>query len=208
MDAKTQTEQRRLHIAIVGGGIVGLITAMGLLKRNISVKIYEQSQSFREIGAGVAFTANALQCMGRLDQSIVDAVNAVATPNGEIAEKPNDYLRWHDGFNWDPSDIQGTDDKLLFTLYSGYKGFQGCHRAHLLDELVKYISSDVVEFGKRFIDYEDGGDDGQPILLRFHDGSTAHADAGKLTHSLVSSSCRPHGIHVADRLTPRLSYRL
>lgn len=48
-------------VAIVGGGIIGLMVAMGLMKRNINVKIYEQSRSFREIGAGVAFTANAIR---------------------------------------------------------------------------------------------------------------------------------------------------
>ncbi|KAI2621285.1 hypothetical protein GGR54DRAFT_630339 [Hypoxylon sp. NC1633] len=146
-----------LQVAIVGGGIIGLITALGLLKRNISVKIYEQARSFREIGAGVAFTANAMKCMSLLDPVIVDAVNAVATPNGEDSSKPNDYLRYHDGYHWDPNDVEGSDDKLLFLLHSGYKGFQGCHRANLLDELVKYIPNHAVEFGKRFEGYKERG---------------------------------------------------
>lgn len=167
----------RPHVAIIGGGIVGLITAMGLLKRKIPITIYEQSRSFREIGAGVAFTANALKCMELVDPAVVDAVSAVATPNGEDANQPNDYLRYHDGYHWDPSDPVNTEDKLLGFLYSGYKGFQGCHRAHLLDELVKSIPDNVVEFGKRFAGYDDGGP-GARLLLRFHDGSTAEADAG------------------------------
>jgi salicylate hydroxylase len=156
------------------------MTALGLLKRNISVKIYEQSRGFRELGAGVAFTANAMECMALLDPHIVDAVNAVATPNGEDMDKPNDYLRWHDGYHWDAAQPEATDDKLLFTLHSGYKGFQGCHRAHLLDELVKYVPPDVVEFRKRLTNYEDRGGQ-EKILLRFEDGSTAEADAGSST---------------------------
>ncbi|KAI1379519.1 hypothetical protein F4677DRAFT_335265 [Hypoxylon crocopeplum] len=168
-------QSSQVQVAIVGGGIIGLITALGLLRRNIPVKIYEQSRSFREIGAGVAFTANAMQCMALLDPVIVDAVNAVATPNGEDSSKPNDYLRYHDGYHWDPNDPEGTDDKLLFLLHSGYKGFQGCHRANLLDELVKYIPSHAVEFGKRFIGYNNRGL-GEKVLLQFGDGSTAEAD--------------------------------
>ncbi|CAJ2500237.1 Uu.00g030900.m01.CDS01 [Anthostomella pinea] len=155
---------------------------MGLMKRNISVKIYDQARSFREIGAGVAF---ALQCMALLDLSIVDAVNAVATPNGDDANNPNDYRRYHDGYHWDPEDPEGTDDKLLFLLHSGYKGFQGCHRAALLDELVKHIPAHAVEFGKRFESYVDTGS-GQKVLLQFRDGTTAEADA--VTRSLTAHS--------------------
>ncbi|KAK3367572.1 monooxygenase [Podospora didyma] len=166
----------RFEIAIVGGGIVGLITAMGLLKRNIPVKIYEQSRSFREIGAGVAFTANARRCMSLIDPAIVDAINAVATPNGEDDDAPSDYLRYHDGYTWDPSDPEGTDDKLLFRLDTGRKGFQGCHRAHLLDELVKSIPDNVVAFRKRLTSYTDRGR-GHKLLLHFEDGTSAEADA-------------------------------
>ncbi|KAI1160770.1 hypothetical protein F5B18DRAFT_491625 [Nemania serpens] len=170
-----QLHEDRLHVAVVGGGIVGLVTALGLLKRNIGVKIYEQARSFREIGAGVAFTANALECMALLDPAIVTAVDTVATPNGEDANNPNDYLRYHDGYHYDPADVKGTDDKLLFLLNSGYKGFQGCHRASLLDELVKSIPPDAVEFGKCFESYTDDDSKGR-LLLRFSDGSTAEAD--------------------------------
>ncbi|XXG98257.1 hypothetical protein Hte_004580 [Hypoxylon texense] len=165
----------KLQVAVVGGGIVGLITALGLLKRNIPVKIYEQASSFREIGAGVAFTANALQCMALIDPVIVDAVNAVATQNGQEGAPPNDYLRYHDGYHWDPNDIEGSDDKLLGLLYSGYKGFQGCHRAALLDELVKYVPSHAVEFRKRFTECKDRGPN-EKLLLHFSDGTSAEAD--------------------------------
>lgn len=37
-------------IAIVGGGISGLVLAIGLVKRGISVQIYEQARHFGEIG--------------------------------------------------------------------------------------------------------------------------------------------------------------
>lgn len=141
---------------------------------------------FRELGAGVAFTANALKCMELIDPAIVDAVNAVATPNGEDVNNPNDYLRYHDGYHYDPNDPEHTDDKLLGLLYSGFKGFQGCHRAHLLDELVKSIPETAVEFGKRFVGYEDRGPE-QKLLLHFQDGTTAEADASQCSVNLYCS---------------------
>jgi salicylate hydroxylase len=180
----------QLEIAIIGGGIVGIMTAMGLLKRNIHVKMYEQARSFREIGAGVAFTANAMECMNLLNPVIVEAVDAVATPNGD-ANSPNDYLRWHNGYHWDPDDVDGSDDQLLFLLHSGYKGFQGCHRAHLLDELVKHVPASAIQFGKRFQSYEDLGPD-KKILLRFQDGTTAEADAGKYLLYATNKHSLPH----------------
>ncbi|KAL8382498.1 hypothetical protein RB595_006328 [Gaeumannomyces hyphopodioides] len=165
------------EVAIVGGGIVGVIMAIGLLKRQIPVRIYEQSRAFRELGAGLAFTANALKCMSLLDPAIVAAVYAVATPNGEDADKPNDYMRWHDGYTWDwtrPAEEQ-QEDPLLFLLSTGYKGFQGCHRAHLLDELIKSVPPGIVHFGKRLVGYKDGGQ-GEKLVLEFQDGTTASAD--------------------------------
>ncbi|KAK0713561.1 hypothetical protein B0T26DRAFT_742188 [Lasiosphaeria miniovina] len=168
--------QPQLDVAIIGGGVVGLIMAMGLMKRGIRVVIYEQSREFREIGAGIAFTANAIKCMSLLDPAIVAAVDAVATPNGEDADKPNDYVRFHDGYRWDPADAADTEDKLLGLLHTGYKGFQGCHRAHLLDELVKSIPPSAVAFCKRFVGHTDPGP-GEKLVLQFADGTTAQADA-------------------------------
>lgn len=88
------TPQPTPHIAIAGGGIIGLVLALGLLRRGIPVKIYEQSRGFREIGAGVAFTKNAVRCMGMVHPGIVDALRAVATDNGDERVR-GDYLYVH-----------------------------------------------------------------------------------------------------------------
>lgn len=170
-----------VDVAVVGGGIIGLVLALGLIRRNIKVKIYEQARSFREIGAGVAFTANAIQCMHKIEPGIVAALRAVATSNGD-SDNPNDWLQWVDGYNQHSEDPY--DEKLLFKLYAGYKGFEGCHRAHFLDELVKIIPDGVVEFRKRLDTVSERGPE-EKLLLNFCDGTTAEADAGKCIPSLV-----------------------
>jgi len=48
--ATMPSEKEAPSIAIVGGGISGLVLAIGLVKRDISVQIYEQAKSFGEIG--------------------------------------------------------------------------------------------------------------------------------------------------------------
>ncbi len=161
-----------VEIAIVGGGIIGLILALGLIRRNVNVKIYEQARSFREIGAGVAFTANAIRCMGMIEPGIVTALRAVATSNGDPKE-PNDWLRWVDGFTQPTADDR--EEKLLFKLYAGPRGFEGCYRAHFLDELVKINTPGVVEFNERLDTLSQPPN--QPIHLHFTDSTSATADA-------------------------------
>lgn len=38
-----------LDVAIVGGGIIGVMTALGLVRRGMRVKIYERTPSWHEI---------------------------------------------------------------------------------------------------------------------------------------------------------------
>nr|WOL36627.1 FAD monooxygenase [Pseudogymnoascus verrucosus] len=168
-----ESDNNPVEISIVGGGIIGLVLALGLIKRNITVKVYEQAKSLREIGAGVAFTANAIRCMGMINPGIVEALRAVATANGD-ADDPNDWLQWVDGYNQHTENPY--DEKLLFKLYAGYRGFEGCHRAHFLDQLAKIVPKGVVEFNKRLDTISQTGSEDK-MVLKFTDGTSAEADA-------------------------------
>ncbi|KAK3381170.1 hypothetical protein B0H63DRAFT_197370 [Podospora didyma] len=165
-------QQKQLRVAVVGGGIVGVAAALGLLRRNLSVKLYEQADNFREIGAGVAFTTNAQTCMALLSPSILAAMKAVSTKN----ESP--FYTYVDGYRRsgdqtdDDSDLSET---LLYRLHAGTTGFDACHRAHFVDEMVKHFPKGVVEFGKRFDTYT-FDEERQEYTLRFEDGSTATSD--------------------------------
>jgi len=48
---------KKLHVAIVGGGIGGLAAAHALMHRGISVAVYEQAKTLGEVGAGVFIKA-------------------------------------------------------------------------------------------------------------------------------------------------------
>lgn len=161
-----------MEIAIIGGGIVGCVAALGLLKRGISVKIYEQAQSFREIGAGLAFTTNAQACMEMINPDILAAMKSVSTKNAL------EYYTYVDGYHSQNDDPNDMSEKELFRLYAGKTGFDGCHRAHFLDELVKFIPDGTVEFQKRLNSYIVGGDE-EKIVLNFEDGTSATADASE-----------------------------
>lgn len=165
------------EIIIVGGGIIGLVLTIGLLRVGVKVKVYEQAQSFREIGAGIAFTANVIRCMNLIDQSIPVALRSsgsVATSNGG-AEDPDDYLRWIDGYDRHREDPR--KQRLFYKLSAGPRGFEGCRRDQFLESLCKCIPPGVVELKKRLDTIEDRGE-GQKLLLTFRDGTTAEADTG------------------------------
>lgn len=184
-------ENTSIEVAIIGGGIVGLVLAKGLVHQNVKVKVYEQAQSFREIGAGMAFTANSTRCMELIDPAILDAFRSsgsVATSNN--SNDPNDYLRWIDGYNQhheDDPDYQ----RMLFKIDAGYRGFEGCRRDQFLEALVKIIPPGVIELRKRLDGIDETSREGK-LLMNFVDGSSAEADAGKCSVFMDSLPSSPN----------------
>ncbi|KAI0887621.1 FAD/NAD(P)-binding domain-containing protein [Annulohypoxylon maeteangense] len=169
-------EETPVEIAIVGGGIIGLCLAAGLIKQDVKVKVYEQAQSFREIGAGMAFTANAIRCMGLMNPDIVSALRSGGSVATSLDKNdPNDYLRWTDGYNKRRKD-DPSFQPVLYKIDAGYKGFEGTRRDQFLEALVKVIPQEIVELKKRLDTVEEKGSDGR-VHLNFTDGTTAVADA-------------------------------
>jgi uncharacterized NAD(P)/FAD-binding protein YdhS len=102
------------ELAIVGGGIVGLICALGLIDCGINVRVYEQADGLRENGAGLAFTRNAVECLKLVSPLASEALRSVQTPNGDTTH-PNDHLQWVDGFNQ-----HDQNDQCMSQCYSSF----------------------------------------------------------------------------------------
>ncbi|KAH8889983.1 FAD binding domain-containing protein [Thozetella sp. PMI_491] len=169
--------QCQVDIAIVGGGIVGLILAVGLLRRGVKVKVYEQARGFREIGAGIAFNANALRCMRLIDPSIVTALRSSGSiPNSSDPDDPNDYFRWVDGYNQVPKGRE-TDQRFLYQICAGSQGAEGCRRDQFLEALAQLVPAHVIVFQKRLVDVVPSNDSEAPLILTFEDRTVAQADA-------------------------------
>ena len=153
-----------LTVAIIGGGITGINLALGLQARNVRYTIFERADGFREIGAGLGFSPNAERAMKALDPELLAAYKRVANPNGE------DYFQWVDGCS--------EENELLYKLFVGKDGFQGCRRSDYLEEVSKLVPEGRVKFGKEIelLSKEASG----KIRLVFRDGTTSEADVGKL----------------------------
>ncbi|KAG6361744.1 hypothetical protein INS49_009972 [Diaporthe citri] len=186
MTAAPDVNKPRLEVAIVGGGIIGLMTALGLLRRGMHVKIYERAAAWHEIGAGFGFTGVARECMQRLDPRLLETLSAIAQKTSSSS-----HTRYWDAFN--PRTKHEAADEavsLLFQMPESSLNFWGAVRSHLLLGMAALLPEGVVEFGKPLVDYEDkpGGSD-EGVALRFADGSVARA------HVLIGCD----GIHSTTR---------
>ncbi|KAF2134746.1 FAD/NAD(P)-binding domain-containing protein [Dothidotthia symphoricarpi CBS 119687] len=160
------------HVAIVGGGIVGVILTLGLLRQNVEVRLYEQAAGFREIGAGIAFSECARRCMELMDPAIIDALRRCGAVSVSDKASEDDYLRWIDGYNQHSVDDPSYQKSLA---QIGGSGFNGCRRDQFLEELAKDIPPGVIVFQKR-LDVLTQEEDGK-TLLGFVDGTTVKVDA-------------------------------
>src|SRR5271169_5364756 len=86
------------NVAIVGGGIGGLATALALVRRGIDVEVYEQAPELRELGAGVQISANGTRVLHAL--GLKDALEKVQVlPAGKAIRL------WNTGQSWKLFDL-------------------------------------------------------------------------------------------------------
>ncbi|KAH8117594.1 FAD/NAD-binding domain-containing protein [Phellopilus nigrolimitatus] len=158
-------ENRRdtgLKVAVVGGGMCGLVVAIGLRKAGVEVDIYEAASKFGEIGAGVGLGPNAIRVLHDLE--ILDEILARVSP-GELAPRPFLFLSGLDGHETVFDYPTPPEDAGL-----------GIHRATFLDALVHLVDPDKTHFNKRCISLRAPLSPSAPMKINFADGSSAEAD--------------------------------
>jgi len=165
--------EKEATIAVIGGGLIGVMVALGLLHRGFQVILYERAPKLFEIGAALAFTGKARECMAILDPRILTALSRV----GEANLHP--LNRYWDGFTPSTKEAAASEDtSLLFSHSASALDYWGCLRSLLLRELAAELpggeKGGIIEFGKQLESYDEIVD---KVVLRFTDGTTAEADA-------------------------------
>jgi salicylate hydroxylase len=118
---------KKISVAICGGGIGGLSLAIGLLRYpHLSVHIYESAPAFAEVGAGVSFGPNTMQAMKLIDPSILRGYDRRRTEN-EFEEKKD---VWFD-FRWGMDTKSGKSGEWFHSTIAKGTGQSSIHRVSL-----------------------------------------------------------------------------
>lgn len=148
------------RVAIVGGGIAGLVTATILHGRGVDCRVYERSPVFGAVGAGIQLSPNGMRILHRLGLA-----NALARTG--VRARAIETRRWLDG---EPiaTTPHGADCEKLY-------GAPYCliHRADLQRCLLSVVPEGVVELGRSCVRVVERPDE---VELHFADGHVVSAD--------------------------------
>jgi salicylate hydroxylase len=182
-----------LKVAVVGGGIGGLVLALALRERGISFELFEQAGEVREIGAAVALSGNGTRELRRL--GLGDQVEAVSViPSALVIRR------------WDTGEIIadhpiGRDGAYEATFGAPY---YGVHRVALLQALADRLGGEGLNLGRRCVIVEEHRAGAE---VHFADGTSASADlvvGADGVHSVI----RPHVAgEVRGRFSGTVGYR-
>ena len=151
-----------LRLAVVGGGIGGLATALALLRRGIDVDVYEQSEELKEVGAGIQISANGTR--------VLDELGLEATLRGvQVIPSRRELRHWKSGETWHWFELgnasierHGARHMLL-------------HRGDLhniLANAVRALKSDAIKLGMRCVAVTQTN---ERVEIRFETGEQANA---------------------------------
>jgi len=72
METKQASRPVVHKVAVIGGGLGGLATAIALRKQGIDAHVYERAKEFRPVGAGLALFSNGLNSLDAISPGIVE----------------------------------------------------------------------------------------------------------------------------------------
>ncbi|GAA6619007.1 NAD(P)-binding protein [Scytonema sp. NUACC26] len=76
-----------VNIAIIGGGIGGLATAIALLNSGFNVQVYEQAKALQPVGAGLTLSPNGLNSLDAIQPGIVKLLKQAGSQLNHLALK-------------------------------------------------------------------------------------------------------------------------
>lgn len=165
-----------MKVAITGGGIAGLTTAIALQQAGITCTVYEAAPDLKPLGAGIVLAANAMKALAKL--GLAETVLAhgrllnafcILDTKGKIITKTNSLS---------VRSQYGADN---FTI----------HRADLHQILRSFISPENLRMNKRGVGFEKKS---SKITLHFSDGSSGETNyllACDGIHSTVRTTLLP-----------------
>ncbi|MFC6083837.1 FAD-dependent oxidoreductase [Sphaerisporangium aureirubrum] len=150
-----------MNVLVIGGGIGGLCTALGLARRGYRVRVFDQSDPAEHAGSGLVLSPNGIRALDRLSPEAGQKVRAEAVPGPHrfnyVSHTGKVKVR-----------IEPTD------LVAKWKAPLVAMRRRLLHRiLLDCLPPGALTLGSRFVQAKETGDE---VTARFADGSTARGD--------------------------------
>ena len=144
------------RVAIIGGGIGGLTTAIALRKIGFDVNVYERADELKEVGSGISLWPNAVRSLNKIDPNVL----ARLTTRGRSLRR---MLM---------NDANGERIKTLPLPADDCTGI-AIHRAELQSSLAQSVPARSIRLNHTFSHLEQRPNS---VLLHFENGASAEAD--------------------------------
>ncbi|KIW62324.1 hypothetical protein PV04_10505 [Phialophora macrospora] len=200
--ATAPADPASFKVAIVGGGIGGLTTALSIARQSPHLQhitVYEQAPAYKEIGAGIGIGVNAARILRRL--GVWDAANAISGERNGVHRSCRRYDTGEEIVAVGSMDEDGPEGVRQLSV----------HRAEILDVLYQelkrnYADRVTLETDMKAIRVEDHGD---KVTIHFAHGSNAVTATANLViacdgiHSAIRGQFAPD----RPRYSGRIAYR-
>ncbi|OAA39760.1 Aromatic-ring hydroxylase-like protein [Metarhizium rileyi] len=187
MNHPASASPKQFTVTIVGGGIGGVILAIGLLRRNVRVQIYEAATAFGETGLGLSISPAAHRALPLIDPHIREVYDSLVTTHADSPGYEEFRQTWFEVL-WATGPQA---DETLMDLKALPSGQTSVRRADFLLALVGMVPQNLIHFGKRLQNIDQVDDE---IQLFFEDGTSVAADVvvgcdgikSRVRHSILS----------------------
>jgi salicylate hydroxylase len=152
--------EKKISIAVIGGGIGGLTTAISLLQAGCDVQVYEQSRLLSEVGAGINIGPNASRILRRL--GLGDECGKLAYRSPFFHQR-----RWDDGRTLTKTPLGEAIEAEFGAPHYIF------HRGDLHSMLAKAVPAERVHLAHRCIGIEQSPDH---VSATFENGVQIEAD--------------------------------
>jgi 2-polyprenyl-6-methoxyphenol hydroxylase-like FAD-dependent oxidoreductase len=168
-----------LHVALIGGGIGGLVAALYLQREGISCRVYEAAREYKPLGVGINLFPHAMRRLSEL---------GVEPGIRRRGVEPKEFV-WFNQFG-----------QLIHQEACGrHGGYEwphfSIHRADLHEALFEVVlarlGSDAVEMGRKCVRVDQ---DERGVTVHFEEGAAAKADVAIACdgfHSAVRKQFHP-----------------
>ena len=153
-----------MKVLLAGAGIGGLTAALALLRRGVEVRIFEQAEALREVGAGVQVSANGMRVLR--DLGVAEAVVSLG-----VSPARREVRLWNTARAWTSFDLGsaslGRYGEPYVTLYRP-------DLLGVLERAVRALDPAAIMLGTRA---EGFAQDRTGVALRLADGRLERGDA-------------------------------